>query len=106
MAVPAVEERTGDGVVTPSDTIVAVATAPGEAGVGIVRLSGPAALELALKVFRCKEKPQPRRVVYGTILRPQTGEKLDTALLTYFRAPASFTGEDVVELSCHGSDLV
>jgi tRNA modification GTPase len=92
--------------VTPADTIVAVATAPGEAGIGVVRLSGPEALPLALKVFRCKETPKPRRVTYGTIFRPHTGEKLDTALLTYFRAPASFTCEDVVELSCHGSDLV
>lgn len=88
------------------DTIVAVATAPGEAGIGIARLSGPKALPLALTVFRCKETPTPRQVIYGTVRRPQTDEKLDTALLTYFRAPASFTGEDVVELSCHGSDLV
>lgn len=90
----------------PADTIVAVATAPGEAGIGVVRLSGPEALTLALKVFRSRETPMPRRVVYGAVYRPQTGEKLDTALLTTFRAPASYTGEEVVEISCHGSDLV
>ncbi len=100
-----------------ADSIVAIATAPGEAGIGIVRVSGPDALRLALALFR---KPPtatgsaPRmidqlsshRATYGWVIRPGTEERLDNCVLTYFQTPRSYTGEDVVELACHGSRLV
>lgn len=85
------------------DTIVAIATAPGPGGVGIVRLSGPRARELG------------SRIAGGIQLRPRHAhharfddgaETIDDGLVLYFRAPASFTGEDVVELQAHGSPVV
>lgn len=92
------------------DTIAAIATAPGEAGIGIVRTSGPRALECALALFRRPQAlpapPESHRAYYGLVVRPETGEKLDECVLTYFAAPRSYTGEDVVELACHGSNLV
>ncbi len=90
-----------------STTIAAIATPPGEGGIGIVRISGSRAFEIAQRVFRRARgdtKPlQSHRVYYGTLHDPDTGELLDRALLIPFRAPHSYTGEDVVELSCHGS---
>ncbi|MCC2672575.1 MAG: mnmE [Armatimonadetes bacterium] len=97
---------------TPADTIVAVATAPGEAGIGIVRASGPGALAGALCLFRrpdgvpLREAPRSHRVTYGYVRRAASEEKLDDCVLTYFAGPRSYTGEDVVELACHGSNLV
>ena len=93
------------------DTIAAIATAPGEGGIGIVRVSGPCALEYARALFRraggapITEHPQSHRALYGYVTR--TGdEKLDECVLTYFAGPHSYTGEDVVELACHGSNVV
>ena len=93
------------------DTIVAIATPPGEGGVGMVRLSGPLALALARAVFRRRGEPLTtapgsHRVIYGRIVDPGDEEPLDDGLLTYFQAPRSYTGQEVVELSCHGSDRV
>jgi len=94
------------------DTIVAVATAPGEAGIGIVRASGPRALRCALGLFRRPDgaplsgDPRTHHATYGFVARPGTEEKLDECVLTYFAGPRSYTGEDVVELACHGSNLV
>lgn len=83
------------------DTIVAVATAWAPAAIGIVRLSGPQALEIVLAFWEGK-KPRPRQAHYG-VLREADGSLLDQVLLTYFPAPHSYTGEDVVEIACHGS---
>jgi tRNA modification GTPase len=92
------------------DTIAAIATAPGEAGVGIVRASGPEALRCALTLFRrAKPLPQPpesHRAYYGHVVRAGSEERLDECVLTYFAVPRSYTGEDVVELACHGSNLI
>ncbi len=90
------------------DTIAAVATPPGEGGIGIVRVSGPLAFTLAERIFR-QARPTPlesHRIYFGALCDPDTGEVLDRALLLTFRAPHSYTGEDVVELSCHGSPLL
>jgi tRNA modification GTPase len=95
-----------------TDTIAAVATAPGEAGIGIVRASGPLALACAQQLFRrpsgaaLAAPPASHHATYGYVVRPAGEEKLDECVLTYSAAPHSYTGEDVVELACHGSNLV
>ena len=89
-----------------TDTIAAIATPPGEGGIGIVRVSGSAAFPIAERLFRRHggSKPlQSHRAYFGVIVDPATGETLDRALLLPFRAPHSYTGEDVVEFHCHGS---
>jgi tRNA modification GTPase len=89
-----------------TDTIAAIATPPGEGGIGIVRVSGEQAFPIAERLFRrCGgSKPlQSHRAYFGAIVDPATGETLDRALLLPFRAPRSYTGEDVAEFHCHGS---
>ena len=91
-----------------SDTIAAIATAPGSAGVGIVRLSGPRALSLADAVFAGRRLPsqtQGGRFLYGAFMG-EAGETIDEGLCLIFRAPHSYTGEDVAELQSHGSPAV
>lgn len=92
------------------DTIAAIATAPGEAGIGIARASGPRALAAALALFRRRAPlPDPlpsHRAYYGYVVRPGSEEKLDECVLTYYAGPRSYTGEDVAELACHGSNRV
>ncbi|MBD0326745.1 MAG: tRNA uridine-5-carboxymethylaminomethyl(34) synthesis GTPase MnmE, partial [Pyrinomonadaceae bacterium] len=88
-------------------TIVALSTPPGRSGIGVVRLSGPHALGLVRKLLRKDHfAPEANRVTLQTVLDPTTGAVLDHALITYFQTPHSFTGEDVVELSCHGSPVL
>lgn len=89
----------------PSDTITAIATAQGEGGVGIIRLSGPKALEVALKRFSAAGPIEERRLIYGSILGPAE-ERLDVGFLAYMPSPRSYTGEDVVEFHCHGGPLI
>ncbi len=87
-----------------NDTIVALATAPGEGAVAITRLSGPAALALAGRRFRGRRSPEAsptHRILHGTFL-DRADRPVDTVLLSVFRAPHSYTGEDVVEISSHG----
>lgn len=86
------------------DTIVAIATPPGRGGVGIVRLSGPQAASIAIQLSN-KIQLKPREAAYCSF-HSQDNELLDTGLLIYFKAPHSFTGEDVVELQVHGAPLV
>ena len=86
------------------DTIVALATPPGRSGIGVIRLSGARALEIAQQFVQEKNfAPEPNRATLKKLYDPANGEVLDHALLTYFKSPHSFTGEDVVEFSCHGS---
>lgn len=89
----------------PSDTIAAIATAQGEGGVGIIRLSGPDSLEIALRRFSARGPVEERRLVYGSIL-DESGSRLDVGFLAYMPSPRSYTGEDVVELHCHGGPLL
>ncbi|OOV35456.1 tRNA uridine-5-carboxymethylaminomethyl(34) synthesis GTPase MnmE [Candidatus Synechococcus spongiarum LMB bulk15M] len=92
----------------PGSTIAAVATAvaAGVGSVAIVRISGPQAQAVGQRVFRPTGKRQPvwesHRVLYGHVVEPASGQVLDEVLLLYMQAPRSFTGEDVVELHCHG----
>lgn len=89
----------------PTDTIAAIATAQGEGGIGIIRLSGPDSLEIALKRFRTQETVEERRLLYGSVCGPDA-RRLDVGFLAYMRSPRSYTGEDVVELHCHGGPLL
>ncbi len=84
------------------DTIAAVATAPGEGGVAIIRISGPEAAKVLRGCFCGREDPVrlPRRMVYGRFMRGK--ETVDLGLAVYMPAPGSFTGEDTAELHCHG----
>ncbi|MFC4426302.1 tRNA uridine-5-carboxymethylaminomethyl(34) synthesis GTPase MnmE [Deinococcus navajonensis] len=91
-----------------TDTIAAVATAPGSAGVGIVRVSGPGALQIADALFsgrRAPSKTPGGRFLFGE-LRAEDGEVLDEGLCLVFRGPRSYTGEDVAEFQTHGSPAV
>lgn len=92
---------------TPQTTIVALSTPPGRGGIGIIRLSGPAALAITQALLGDKNfSPKPNHSSLKKIIDPSSGEVLDTVLITYFRGPHSFTGEDVVEFSCHGSPVL
>lgn len=88
-----------------TDTIAAIATPPGEGGIGIVRVSGTEAFSVAERLFKRRgSKPlQSHRAYFGAVIDPEAGEVVDRALLLPFRAPRSYTGEDVVEFHCHGS---
>lgn len=88
-----------------SDTIVAPATAPGRAGVAVIRLSGPAAGP-ALEALTGRPRPLPRKAVRACFRDPEEGLPLDDGLVLWFPAPASFTGEDVAEIQCHGGRAV
>ena len=110
-----------------SDTISAIATPPGEGGIGIIRISGAGAEKIARTVFKPgKNNPTVspfdkggqkgdfekravfanRRLYFGTIFNPSDNTPLDNALMAIMRKPDSFTGEDVVEFHCHGGQLV
>ncbi|PHO09433.1 tRNA uridine-5-carboxymethylaminomethyl(34) synthesis GTPase MnmE [Malaciobacter canalis] len=82
------------------NTIVAIATANGIGSISIVRVSGKQALEIALKISK-RESLKPRLATLST-LYTKSNEAIDEALLLYFKAPFSFTGEDIVEFQCHG----
>lgn len=89
------------------DTICAVSTPPGEAGIGIIRISGKDAVRIASSVFRPRKGARvmsgsSHRIHYGHVVAPATGEVVDEALVSVMRAPATYTREDVVEINCHG----
>jgi tRNA modification GTPase len=91
-------------VVQAVDTIVALSTPPGRSGIGVVRISGESSLELTRSLLRDPNfDPEPKRALLRAIVDPDTLETIDRALVTFFKSPHSYTGEDVVELSCHGS---
>jgi tRNA modification GTPase len=92
---------------TPDDTIAAIATPMGEGGLGVIRVSGPQAVPIVRVVFRDRQgRPvgslPSYRVRFGRIIHPRTGATLDEVLVTYMRAPHSYTREEVVEISGHG----
>ena len=88
-----------------TDTIAALATAPLPAGVAVIRISGPQATEAAGALLPALLRAKPRQLVYGTLKNAQQ-EALDNVLAVWFQAPHSFTGEEVVELHCHGGRAV
>lgn len=90
-----------------NDTICAVSTPAGEGGIGIIRVSGREAVDLAARIFRPRSgvdirSAKSHRIHYGHIVDPENGESVDEALLSVMRTPATYTREDVVEINCHG----
>ncbi len=106
------------------DTIVAIATAPGRGGIGVVRLSGPDARKIAMPMLRLKHELEPGRAVFGELVEvsptlaakdaarvghpsvSSDGQRVDEVVVTYFAKPHSYTTDDVVEISAHGSPVV
>src|SRR5271169_1227476 len=90
------------------DTIVAIATPPGRGGIGVVRLSGSEATAIARPMLRLAhaEEFQPNRAHFGELIDPSTGDRIDEVVVTFFAKPHSYTTDDVVEISCHGSPVV
>jgi tRNA modification GTPase len=91
------------------DTIAAIATAPGDAGIAVLRVSGPGAFAVADSVFRCRAPKPSARVpgtfVFGRVVDAE-GSPIDAALLLIMRAPSSYTGEDTIEIQSHGGSLI
>jgi len=106
------------------DTIVAVATPPGRGGIGVIRLAGPDAKKIALPMLRLKHDLEPGHAVFGELVDPDdacvgTGlrpvqaeqssavsDRIDEVVVTYFAKPHSYTTDDIVEISAHGSPVI
>lgn len=89
------------------DTICAIATALGEGGIAIIRISGDKALEIASKIFRSKngidiKEMKTYTMRYGNIIDFETEELIDEVIISYMKGPKSFTAEDTIEINCHG----
>jgi tRNA modification GTPase len=102
-------ELSASKMFSPDDTIVAIATPPGRGGIGVVRISGPRAIDLARAITTRQTPLEPRRATFtrvrsGGDTRSPVG--VDTVVVTSFPAPHSYTGQDVVEISAHGSPVV
>ena len=93
---------------TASDTVAAISTPPGEGAIALVRISGANAIQIADKIFQGKEQPSKfasHVQHFGEIFSAEN-QLIDQVVLSVHRAPASYTGEDLVEISCHGGTLV
>jgi tRNA modification GTPase len=102
------------------DTIVAIATPPGRGGIGVVRLAGPAAVEIAAPMLRLKHDLEPGHAVFGELIEPvpstihagnrkpkaESSTRIDEVVVTYFAKPHSYTTDDIIEISAHGSPVV
>ncbi|HZD48118.1 MAG TPA: tRNA uridine-5-carboxymethylaminomethyl(34) synthesis GTPase MnmE [Silvibacterium sp.] len=88
------------------ETIAAISTPPGRGGIGIVRLSGPHALDIASSLLTLRNPLTHARALFAEIHDPETQHKLDESIVTYFSRPNSYTGEDLVEIAAHGSPVV
>ena len=90
-----------------TDSIVALSTPPGRSGIGVIRISGPDAIDILRQLTGSPTfDPKPNVLTLKKIVNPFSGEILDQALVCFFKGPHSFTGEDVLELHCHGSPIV
>src|SRR5690625_4733746 len=90
------------------DTIAAIATPVGEGAIGIVRLSGPRSIDIVDAFFKGKQRlrdMKSHRLAFGELLG-EDGAAFDTVLVALMRAPHSYTGEDIVEIHCHGGRLL
>jgi tRNA modification GTPase len=90
--------------VTEYDTIAAISTPPGQGAISIVRISGPAAITTAQKIFKGKDltKVLSHTINYGHIIDPETKQEIDEVMVSVMRAPKTFTREDIIEINCHG----
>jgi len=88
-----------------NDTIVAISTPPGRGGIGIVRLSGPAARAIAEPLLKLRHPLAPAQARFAEVL-DKSGETLDEAVVTLFESPNSYTTEDIVEIAAHGSPVL
>ncbi|MHB9096619.1 MAG: tRNA uridine-5-carboxymethylaminomethyl(34) synthesis GTPase MnmE [Syntrophales bacterium] len=91
------------------ETIAAIATPPGVGGVGLIRVSGPSAEGIARRLFR-PARPLDRfishHLIHGEIIAPETGAVLDDVLVAFMEGPHTYTGEDILEISCHGGPFI
>ena len=87
------------------DTIVAPATPPGYGGISVVRTSGNLSTKLSKQICKRRSSFSPRRPTLSSVYN-NTGEIIDNAILTFFDGPHSYTGEDVLEISCHGNPVI
>jgi tRNA modification GTPase len=97
------------GTHSTTDTIAAISTPPGRGGIGIVRLSGPRAASIAAQLVRLRQPLEHARTRLADVLDVNSGsdaERIDEAVVTFFGAPCSYTGEDLVEIAAHGSPVV
>ena len=88
-----------------SDTIVAPATPPGYGGISIVRISGNLSIRLTKQICKRRSSFSHRRPTLSSVYN-SAGEIIDNAVFTFFEKPHSYTGEDVLEISCHGNPIV
>lgn len=91
------------------DTICALSTPPGRSGLAVVRVSGPQTFSLVRRIFLASqtfESLPVRRAMLGRIVDPRNGSEIDEAIVTCYRAPHSYTGEDLCEFSIHGSPVL
>src|SRR5690349_10511714 len=88
------------------DTIVAIATPPGRGGIGVVRVAGPEASAIACSMLKLKHELAAGRAVFGEVIEPASGERIDEAVVTFFAKPHSYTADDVIEISAHGAPVV
>ncbi len=87
-----------------STTIAAIGTALSNSGISIIRISGKDSLSIINKIFKTNHEIEPNTIVFGKILK--NNEFIDNVLLSYFKAPHSYTGEDVCEINCHGGTQI
>ncbi len=87
-----------------TDTIAAVGTALSNSGISIIRISGKDSLNVISKIFNNYSKLEPNKIIFGKILKGDL--VLDTVLVSYFKAPKSYTGEDICEINCHGGNQI
>jgi tRNA modification GTPase len=91
------------------DTIAAIATPPGVGGIGIIRISGPKARDIARLLFRSTKKAdgfKSHQLYHGDIVSPETGTIIDEVLISIMEKPHTYTGEDVLEINCHGGSVI
>src|SRR5882724_9444536 len=95
------------------DTIVAIATPPGRGGIGVVRLAGPGARSIAGPMLRLRHPLEPGRAIFGELIEPcgagapaRETARIDEIVVTFFQKPHSYTTDDIIEISAHGSPVV
>ena len=88
------------------DTIVAIATPPGRGGIGMVRLAGSQSRTITCSMLRLKQDLAAGHAAFTEVIEPATGERIDEAVVTFFAKPHSYTADDIVEISAHGSPVV